>query len=69
MLVTIMVTVVEVPTAVSSPGFFSRIGEKNFHTCGIAADGFAYCWGSNGSGELGDGTLRDSSTPVRVAGQ
>ena len=25
-------------------------------TCAIATDGDAYCWGSNGSGELGTGT-------------
>lgn len=36
--------------------------------CGVALSGTAYCWGSNGNGQLGDGTITDSSTPVMVAG-
>jgi alpha-tubulin suppressor-like RCC1 family protein len=47
---------VDHPTAVASPGTFLQMGEKNVHTCGIATDGFAYCWGANASGELGNGT-------------
>src|SRR5207247_2072870 len=43
-----------------------------FHTCGVMATGAAYCWGSNGFGQLGDGapTNMDNSTnvPVPVAG-
>ena len=38
------------------------------HTCGIAIDGDAYCWGGNGHGQLGDGSLNNRSTPVQVAG-
>ncbi|UCC26315.1 MAG: hypothetical protein JSU98_04270 [Gemmatimonadales bacterium] len=60
---------VEMPSAVGTPGLFSSISEKHDHTCGIAADGFAYCWGANGSGQLGDGTKVASPWPVRVAGQ
>lgn len=36
-------------------------------SCGIAADGTAYCWGRNFSGQLGDGTGVGQLTPVRVA--
>lgn len=32
---------------------FSRLTAGAFHTCGIAADGRAYCWGFNGQGQLG----------------
>jgi alpha-tubulin suppressor-like RCC1 family protein len=33
----------------------------------LAADGVVWAWGGNGYGQLGDGTLRASATPVRVA--
>lgn len=36
------------------------------HTCVIASDNQAYCWGFNGSGALGDNSNKDSNTPVAV---
>ena len=39
------------------------------HTCGIRHDGTLSCWGANGSGQLGDGTTTQRTTPVRVKAQ
>jgi alpha-tubulin suppressor-like RCC1 family protein len=41
------------------------------HTCGLAPNGQAYCWGGNGSGQLGDGQsqfIDRRSVPKLVAG-
>lgn len=59
---------VDSPVAVAAPGPFTQIGAKNSHACAITADG-AYCWVSNDSGELGNGTTQDSPLPVKVSGQ
>jgi alpha-tubulin suppressor-like RCC1 family protein len=42
------------------------LGEK--HGCAVALDGSVWCWGRNYSGQLGDGTLTDRVSPVRVKG-
>ncbi len=36
------------------------------HSCGVRADGTAWCWGSNAHGQLGNGTKRSSRVPVQV---
>jgi len=38
------------------------------HTCAIVDDGTGRCWGSNGSGRLGDGTTTTRTKPVAVSG-
>jgi alpha-tubulin suppressor-like RCC1 family protein len=37
-------------------------------TCAVLRSGRAYCWGSNGSGQLGNGTHTKSTLPVEVRG-
>ena len=38
------------------------------HALALTNNGTVYAWGYNSSGELGDGTLTDSSVPVQVQG-
>lgn len=42
------------------------IAGGDLHTCALLDSGEARCWGDNGFGQLGDGTTKDSATPVKV---
>jgi len=69
------VTVTPLPSVVPKPGPpGTRIGFPpplvsldDHHHCLLRGDGAAFCWGSNASGELGDGTTREHSMPVAAA--
>ena len=56
------------PVLVQGGLHFSSLTAGNAFTCGLATDGFAYCWGSNVSGQLGNGGGTNRSVPVRVSG-
>ena len=59
---------VEFPQAVSGGRTYTALVAGQVHTCGLATGGTAYCWGYNGSGELGDGTVTNRLVPVPVSG-
>lgn len=44
------------------------IGAGHTHSCAVTETGGAKCWGSNGSGQLGDATTVDRHAPVDVVG-
>lgn len=64
-----------VPVYVASAVRFEQVTAGGAHTCGLTAEGVAYCWGSNQYGELGFATTRTCApagacapAPARVAG-
>jgi alpha-tubulin suppressor-like RCC1 family protein len=46
---------------------FTRVETNANFTCALKSDTTVWCWGRNGSGQLGDGTTTDRSRPVQVA--
>lgn len=54
------------PVAVSTTLQFNDIAAGTGHTCGIATDGRAFCWGLGTSGQLGDGSRFGSLVPKAV---
>jgi len=55
------------PIAVNmSPNNFTSISAGETHSCGILANGSAYCWGSGGSGELGYGGTANQNSPIAM---
>jgi alpha-tubulin suppressor-like RCC1 family protein len=43
-----------------------RISAGQLHTCALDARGYAYCWGLNNRGQLGNNSTVGTPTPVRV---
>lgn len=57
-----------VPIRVDGAIPFRAIASGHRHSCGLTADGQAFCWGLGLYGQLGRGTLANSATPVPVRG-
>jgi alpha-tubulin suppressor-like RCC1 family protein len=44
----------------------TAVAAGSFHTCARKSDGSLWCWGHNPSGQLGDGSTTDKSSPIEV---
>jgi hypothetical protein len=53
---------------VGLPAGVASVDSGGDHACAVTGAGAALCWGRNDSGQLGDGSLADSSVPVAVSG-
>ncbi len=62
------VALVTQPTPVTTPQPFTYIAAGALQTCGLTSAGVAYCWGTNTTAQLGDGTTTDRLSPTPVAG-
>ncbi|MDW8392475.1 MAG: hypothetical protein RMK84_20385, partial [Oscillochloridaceae bacterium] len=47
---------------------YTQIAIGDGHYCALTHTGAVYCWGSNSSGQLGNGTRTDTATPIQVHG-
>jgi alpha-tubulin suppressor-like RCC1 family protein len=56
------------PFAARETRFYKAVATGAEHTCAVAMDGAAYCWGKGSEGQLGTGNTDNSFTPARVQG-
>jgi len=47
---------------------WTKVAAGLSHSCGVRSTGTVWCWGANGSGQLGNNTTADSKSPVQVSG-
>jgi len=57
------------PTPVESGLVLTELSAGYGHTCGLTADGAAYCWGNNTTGQLGNGYFTSVARPVLVTAE
>ena len=57
------VSVVSLPAGVTA----TALAGGELHDLAIGSDGHVYAWGDNSSGELGNGTITNSSSPVAIS--
>jgi len=57
---------VESPVEVAGLTGAEQIAAGYNHVCVLRQDGTVWCWGGNGSGQLGDGSFSDRATPAPV---
>lgn len=54
------------PAPVATTLRFTALAAGGAHSCGLATNGGAYCWGLDFAGQLGDGATTSSATPRAV---
>jgi alpha-tubulin suppressor-like RCC1 family protein len=57
-----------VPTPVAGAPKLASVTTGADYACGLTAGGTAFCWGSNGAGQLGDGSQVPHDVPAPVTG-
>ncbi len=63
----VMLGISTLSAQVQSPGLIAQISAGGAHNCAIDDAGFAYCWGSGQSGQLGDGGNSDRAAPAVIS--
>jgi alpha-tubulin suppressor-like RCC1 family protein len=58
-----------VPSPAAVPGLtgVTALAAGGSHTCALLSAGTVQCWGGGGNGQLGNGAMSDSATPVTVS--
>ena len=54
------------PVQLGTNNFWSQIAAGNSHSLALTSEGLVYAWGLNSSGQVGDTTTANRSTPVLV---
>lgn len=57
-----------IPVAVAGGLTFAQVSAGWDVTCAVTTTGLAHCWGYNGAGALGNGSMTNTPTPTRVSG-
>ncbi len=60
------VTPIAQPVRVGEDNTWAQVTAGWGHSCAIQRGGDLYCWGRNGRGEVGDGSLHDEPVPIHL---
>ena len=58
--------IVKKPAGVSKDFTYVQVSAGTDHSLAVGSDGYAYAWGNNNNGQLGNSITSSSSVPVRV---